>query len=305
MYITNNISEHSIFGDYESIENRVTASLLHIINVGGEHLLRHLLAVANDLLPDSEINVGTQICYQNGEKSVFDGVVSCNFKFTYIIESKVVAKALQKAQVDKYHDAIEDDYTRLIFITPDENSPSVIYPEDLWLNWTMVAEALRSYENEQQNDLLIYLIDQFILLLSNLNLYDKDWSNRVIIVGGSFGEQVALDFGFYICQNNRYFRRAGYIAFAHMNRIENLFRIVDGPMNNVDICKGGLVSNDYFTKYPHKPGILLEYFKLEWVEKLNITNDRLDKNGRRCAFVQRQTYTTYDKIINAKKTSEL
>lgn len=34
-------------------------------------------------------------------------------------------------------------------------------------------------------------------------------------------------------------------------------------------------------------------------------NDTYDKNGRRLAYVQRQTYTTYDKIISAKVTSDL
>lgn len=303
----NNISNHSIFGEYDGTENRVTAALLHIVSVGGEPLLRYLLGAANELLPDSEIRIGTQVGYQDGRKSVYDGVIMCDFRFRYIIESKVVKGGLGRDQVEKYHANIDgEDDAHLLAITPDDNMPKTLLPGDLWMDWTTVVETLRSYNDEEQSDLLRYLIDQFVLLLSNLNLYDKDWQDRVIIVGGSFGEPVAKEYGFYACQNNRFFRRAAYLAFAHKNRIENLFRIIDGPKNDTDIKAEGLAPQEYFNKIePNYKGDLREYFKLEWVQELGIDNNNTDKNGRRCAFVQRQTYTTYDKIINAKVTSEL
>lgn len=305
MGVKNIIDNHSIFGEYDGTENRVTAALLHIVRLGGEPLLRYLLGAANELLPDSEIRISTQVSQQNGCNSVYDGIISCDFSFKYIIESKLEVNALGANQVKKYHDNIDnEENVHLLAITPDNKMPQTLYAGDLWINWTTVVETLQSYIDEEQNELLKYLIDQFVLLLSNLNVYDKDWKQRVIIVGGSFGEPVALKYNFYACQNNRFFRRASYLAFAHHNKISNLFRIVDGPKNDIEIST--VVDPSFFPVFePNYKQESREYFKLEWVKNLNITNNNTDKNGRRCAFVQRQTYTTLDKISNAKFTSEL
>ena len=306
--IKNGIASHSIFGEYHSNENQVTAAFLHLLQRGGEPLIRYVLGVANELMPENEIRIGTQqSCgHMNVGKSVFDGVITCDFSFTYIIESKIGGNTLTNNQVDKYHQAFEDDNTKLFAITSDVTAPNSLHNGDVWLNWTKLVNALRDYEIENEDDILQYLIEQFILLLNNLELYDE-WEKRVIIVGGSYGENVALDYGFYACQNNRYFKRAKYLAFAYKNRIVNLFEIVGEPKNDVDISKEPNIPKEYFTKYePHYKTDLRELFLLKKIrDDLDIQNDNVDKNGKRCAFVQRQTYTTYDKVITAKFTSEL
>lgn len=306
--VKRSISSHSIFGEYHGDENKVTAAFLHLLERGGEPLMRYILGVANELLPENEIRIGTQqTCSQKSVgKSVFDGVISCSFSFTYIVESKIGTNQLTSAQVEKYHDTINDEDAKLFALTSDVSAPQCLRNGDIWLNWTRLVDALRDYETENKDDVLLYLIDQFILLLNNLGLYDE-WEKRVIIVGGSFGENVALDYAFYACQNNRYFKRAKYLAFAYKNRIVNLFEIVGEPKNDVDISKEPNIPKEYFTKYePHYKTDLRELFLLKKIrDDLDIQNDNVDKNGKRCAFVQRQTYTTYDKVITAKFTSEL
>lgn len=100
----NNIASHSVFGEYSGKENRVTAALLHILNKGGEPLLRYVLGVANENLPDNEIKIDTQKTNTtSSKKSVFDGLISCDFKFDYIVESKVDRNPLTSAQVQQYH----------------------------------------------------------------------------------------------------------------------------------------------------------------------------------------------------------
>ena len=306
--VNSSIASHSVFGEYHSNENQVTAAFLHILERGGEPLLRYVLGVANELIPQNEIIIGTQQSYspKNAGKSVFDGVITCDFSFTYIIESKIGGNTLTKNQVDKYHQAFEDDNTKLFALTSDVTAPKSLHNGDVWLNWTKLVDALRDYEIENEDDVLLYLIEQFFLLLNNLGLYDE-WEKRVIIVGGSYGENVALDYGFYACQNNRYFKRAKYLAFAYRNRIENLFEIIGEPKNDVDISKEPDIHKEYFNKYePHyKPDMRELFFLKKIKDNLKIQNDNVDKKGRQCAFVQRQTYTTYDRIISAKFTSEL
>lgn len=307
MMIKSSIASHSIFGEYQEHENQVTAAFLHLLNRGSEPLLRYILGVANELLPESKIKIGTQQSYrQKGTtNSVFDGVVSCSFNFTYIIESKLGSNALTQAQVDKYHDAMQDEDGKLFALTSDQTIPQTLRKGDIWLNWTMLVDALNDYESENNDEILKYLIEQFIVLLNNLGLYDE-WEKRIIIVGGSFGEEVALKYGFYACQNNRFFKRAKYLAFAHRNRIENLFEIIGGPKNDSDISTEPDVPKGYFAEFePHYKTDLRELFHLKMVRDLNIDNDSVDKNGRRCAYVQGQTYTTIDKILSAKYTSEL
>lgn len=303
--MNNRIASSSVFGEYSGKENRVTAAFLHILDLGGEPLLRYVLGVANESLPDNEIKIGTQqVTMSNKGKSVFDGVISCDFKFDYIIESKVDNNPLTPTQVNKYHQAYKTNH-KLFALTSDMVIPKCLHSGDIWLNWTMLVNALKEYNEENENEVLSYLIDQFILLLNNLQLYDE-WEKRVIVVGGSFGEDVALNYNFYACQNNRFFRKAKYMAFAFDNHIKNLFEIVDGPYNDRDIQKEQKISPNYFIdKEPFYKVEMRELFWLKKVMDLNILNDTTDKRGRRSAFTQRQTYTTYDKITKAKLTSEL
>ena len=242
-----NILTHSIFGDYQGVENRVTAAFLHVLNIGGEPLLRYVLSAVNELLPANEISICTQLGKTAGiKKMVFDGLISCDFSFSYIIESKVKANALTSQQVNTYR--LKNPNSILIALTPDATVPSSLNPGDIWLNWTKLADVLISYEDENQDDLLKYLIEQFILLLNNLNLYD-DWQNRVIVVGGSWGEPVALKYNFYACQNNRYFKQAKYLAFAYRNKIEHLFEIQGTPQNDIDLSQQQSIPQSYFRQY--------------------------------------------------------
>ncbi len=306
----NNISSHSIFGEYQETENRVTAAFLHILNIGGEDLLRYVLAVANELMPDNEIRIETQLTLSNNSsgssgKSVFDGIITCDFSFTYIVESKIQENALTQQQVDKYHNSFAEDYP-IFALTPDKSIPKTLHQGDIWLSWTQLSDALRDYETENQNDILSYLIEQFTLLLENLGLYDH-WQDRVIIVGGAFGEPVALKYNFYACQNNRYFKRAKYLAFAWHNRIDNLFEIIGDPISDTELKQMSDVPQSYFADFePHYVPSKRLYFKLKKCNtKIHIINDSKDKNDKRCAFTQRQRYTTLEKIKSAKYTSEL
>lgn len=300
-----NIASRSIFAGYYGEENQVTAAFLHLLERGKEPLLRYVLGVANELLPDNEIQIVTQstLTHSDVGKSVFDGVISCNFGFTYIVESKIGNNPLTKGQVEKYHTAMPN--VRILALTSDSRPPKSLQSGDVWLSWTHLVDALVAYEDENNDEVLKFLVEQFVLLLDALNLYDK-WEERVIVVGGSFGEEVALKYGFYACQNNRYFKRAKYIAFAHKNKIRHLYEIMEEPVNDVDISKRPEIPKEYFDNYePFFKNDLREYFRLKKVKDLKIDNDNFDKNGRRCAFVQRQTYTTKDKIEAAKFTSQL
>lgn len=317
------ISTQSIYGEYKQPENKVTAALLQILHYGGHKVV---CSVFDELdLPSNDINVESQV---TEDETHPDGFVSCDCNYKLYIESKIVKNALNKGhgyeQLEKNKKlASPDNGKHMIYITPDEDIPNVLKdaPEITWVNWQTIVERLKGYDTS--DNLLVFLIEQFCLFVDNIVFkknvpaqrgvsvsvenFAAEKDQRVIIVGGAWGEDVALDYGFYACQANRYFLPAKYLAFYHKNRIENLFEIEDTPVESIVLTEK-FVDKDYFVKkdinYDQTPR---KYFKLKHIKRLDpvIENDSVDKNGKSCAFVQGQRYTTFDAVMNAKKTSEL
>ena len=130
---------------------------------------------------------------------------------------------------------------------------------------------------------------------------------NVIVLGGSSAEMVALDYGYYICQENRSFQPAKYLAFCFHHRIKYLFEIEEVVGESVDLSDIPELDrylNDIEPEYSKDKRKVL---KVEKVKEFTpeIENDKTDKNGNRCAFVQCQGYTSLEKINKAKKTSDL
>lgn len=167
---------------------------------------------------------------------------------------------------------------------------------------------MRDYEDDNNDPVLKYLIEQFELFVRSNNVYD-DSENRVLIVGGNFAESVALNYNFYACQANRSFRNTGYIAFLRKKNISYLFKIVGEVKDAVNLREEpSIVPPSYFDEVePDYQGTPHKLFKLERVETFvdPIIDDSVDKNGKHCAFVQRQGYTTLEQFKNAKLTSDL
>lgn len=315
------ISEQSIFSEYKKQEDKVTAALLQVLHYGGHNIVCSLFEDID--LPSNEINVSSQIVE---DESRPDGVVSCDCKYKIFIESKIISGALNSDHGKKQLEANKklsspNDAQWVIYITPDKDKPKELesVSEIIWVNWQKIVEKLKGYETS--DNLVRFLIDQFCIYvdhivfgnkgrlsshgaLSSTEMLDKD--QRVIIVGGAWGEDVALKYHFYACQEGRYFLPAKYIAFYHKNRIQNIFEIED--IIESTCLTENLVGQKYLKEkepnYNHKPR---KFFKLKHLHSFNpeIRNDTVDKNGKPCAFTYNQRYTTYSAIMNASKTSEL
>ncbi len=308
-----NINDLSIFGDYSQKENRVTAGLLHILNTGKEPLIRFIGENIGIILPSSEIEITSQ---EKGDNSIPDGVLKCGFIFNIFIESKISKNAINPQQYENHKKMIKNDSDFLLYITPDINKPKNLEDECLWANWIQIIEWLKEYiKNEQilEEELLFFLIYQFEILLINYKLLPAEWnfnSNpRVLIVaGGRYGEDTAKKYKKYFCQNKRYFQPSGYIAFYHSYRIKYCFKIQKKPLDDQN-----LLNDSDLSSYLESKGLNKE----DWVnksklfyldEKVNfeeIENDKIDRNGNRCAYTQSHTYSTIEKLIDAKKTSDL
>lgn len=320
------IANHSIYGEYKKPEDKVTAALLQVLHYGGHKIV---CSVFDDIdLPSNDINVLTQI-KEKDSNSIPDGVVSCDCKYKIYIESKIV----QNAVVDSNEHAKEqlsshsklskpNDAQWMIYVTPDKDRPQLLnaHQDIIWINWQTVVERLKGYETT--DGLINFLIEQFCIYVDHIvfsknmkhhksksMIFDpeEDKNQRVIIVGGAWGEEVALNYGFYACQSGRFFLPAKYLAFYHKKRIRYLFEIIEDPIESTILSKE-LVGNKYLTnKEPGYDNTPRKFFRLQKCKEFcpKIENDTKDKHGKPCAFTYNQRYTTYDAIIDAKKTSDL
>ncbi len=302
------ISDLSIFGEYKQPENRVTAALLQICKIGGESLIRHIFTIAGVQLPNSEISIITQPSNHSGN-SVPDGLLKSSFSFNLYIESKIVPNSIDTKQLVGHQKLIDKKTDFLIYITPDKSKPEIL-KETAWMEWTTLRDALNSFTDSTSIDnyeLLSYLIDEFIKLLDNMGLTSFGWSlenEQVLIV--AWAEGIAIKHGYYICQNKRSFKSSKYLAFYINSRINHLFEITETPVddeNLLDIEELKVYLDEDEKDYD---GGLRKIFKVSKIQSLNIINDKVDKNGKPCPYTYGQPrYTTYERVREANKTSEL
>ncbi len=303
------VEGHSIFGAYSQPENQVTYALLKILEGDqekGEMLDDIVRLSGGEALPPKSISIEAQYTKGDTSNTIPDGHLSCGYAFDIFIESKL-SDCINDKQLQGHLDIVKEGKNQmLLYITTHSQRPKELPSHVLWTNWTKLMNLLSDYRADTGDVIRNYLIDQFELLLNEYNLCDK-YEERVIVVGGAWGEPIACKYGFYACQGNRHFRKAKYIAFYHSNRIAHLFEIVEGPMV-IDIRERDDIDDGYFIKEePHYKPERRTYFKLKPVEEFNgpIINDTKDKNGKPWAFTIGTTYTTLQQIMNATKTSEL
>lgn len=303
------IESHSIFGNYNQTENRVTAALLHILKIGGTEFIGNLFSLIDEIeFPRSEINIVTQ---EKEFHNVYDGLLECSFSFRVLVESKIELEKIKKKQLDGLiKNAIyPTDY--ILYITPDNSKPTIlnncghiIY----WVNWKKIIEILKDINTFQEPlNFLIIEFEKYLDFLKLLDVVSPD--QRVQIVAGSYGEPTALKYGFYACQNHRPFKESKYLAFYNNQGIHTLFEIIEGPFNNCDLSKLDDENiKAYLNTYePNFRNDKRQLYRLNLVNKdLSIKHNGKNKNGKRSAYTMGPfRYTTIEKLLKAKTTTEL
>lgn len=355
------IEDHSIFGDYNQGENRVTCALLKILQLAGNDLIEKLIERFGGDVKKNEPDILTQIPLDGKKGTVADGLIIRDCTYKIIIEAKIAPFAINlrhnQNQLNNYRNlASQNDDEYILYITPDSQKPNELNPDIFWLNWDDITQLLKDYLLDIDNQILIFLIKEFIKLIGKLITgqfgskgkelekekeeteriakeriakedISKEWNvqndnfteenavedDNVLIVGGRWGEKIAVRYGLYACQPKRFFIPTKYMAFYYDNRIKYLFEIIFKEEIVKDLRdKKWEIDPDYFKKfdinYAHAMNKERELFRLKLIHIFNgngIVNDSVDKNGKRCAFTQKQRYTTLNKILKARKTSEL
>ena len=299
----------SIFGEYKQAENRVTAAFLQICKMGGEDFIRFLANQLSIQLPSSDIEIHSQI---KGIETVPDGLLESNFSFKLYVESKIELNAVEAKQLDGHNKLLSSINDFLLYLTPDDIKPAILGPTH-WANWLQIINIFNDYLQTSQSDnkqILEFLVEHFNTLLSNLNLIGQSWdlnNNNVLILAGSQAEGIALNYNYYICQNQRSFKSARYVAFYNNNQIRYVFEIVKVPEDNVDLSQRPEFALYLSHLDPDYSGDLRKVFTLGNVQNIGpIINDTIDKNGNRCPYTFGQPrYTELEQLISSVRTSQL
>lgn len=299
------IGVESLFLQYEQGENALTKALLHVLESGGEKLLKYISEELDLELPFPLLEFSTQKkcdttdAKGNDRRIIYDGrIAQCNFEL--IIESKITENAINDDQLERQFNFVTKQKangcnSKLLYVTPDKNRPAKLneekYKSVIWTSWKTMIDSLQTYSNG--SDVTETLLDGMRGLYENLLADNISAENRVLILAGSNAEPVALEKGYYHCQVGRKFKDSAYLAFYHGKAIRNLFKITNGPYSyegdDPEIGKGATM------------------MELELVKELEtpIQNDK-KKGDKTVAFTQGSPrYCSLETFNNARVTSDL
>ena len=304
------IENHSIFGNYKQVENKVTAALLQIFKIGGTEFIGNVISEIDEIeFPSSEINIITQ---ERESHNVYDGLLECNFSFRVLVESKTELGKIKKKQLEGLIDNAKNPNDYILYITPDSSRPKELDKTEkqiYWVNWKRINEILQELKTSQEP--LNFLISEFEKYLDFLNLLEVvSPEERVQIAAGSYGEPIALKYGFYACQNYRTIKESKYLAFYNNRGIHTLFEILEEPQNNCDLStiedeKIKDYLNNYEPNYSKRDK--RQFYRLKLInDKLEISHNGMNAKGKKTAYTMGVfRYTTIDKLKNAKTTNDL
>jgi len=279
-----------------------------------------------------------------------DGFIFHECGYSLYMETKITCNAINVEQLTSYRKISVGCMQKIIlYVTPDEKRPKELDQNEAWVNWELLLDLLKEYIADEPSDSLLKVYVENIIMLYNLIVGSKiikkikknhtqsdeeyetellKWAQKkttkprsqlwgdedanVLIVGGKWGEPVALKYGFYACQPGRTFLSTRYLAFYHRNRIKYLFQIEEAP-RDVETIEGLGISSSYFSeKEPNYENYSSEqkrrkFFKLQlvYIFQVPIKNNTLSKTGKRTAYTQNQRYTTIGKMLTASTTSDL
>lgn len=303
------IENHSIFGYYDQIENRVTSALLQVFKNGGTEFIAEVMSKIDDIeFPSREIEILTQ---KGENKNIYDGLLVCDFSFRVLVESKIKVKSIDEPQLNGLIDNVKSPNDFILYITPDHEKPQALRKEGVnlyWTNWKGINQILQDVNPSVEP--VSFLINEFNKYLDQLGLLEIiEPQNRVQVAAGSYGEPVALEYGFYACQNNRPRKESNYLAFYNNRGIHSLFEIVGEPINDYDLRQSEDENIKKYLKFKepdYNSNNKRQFYKLRFLQELNIVHNKKNKNGKDSAYTMGVfRYTTIDKILKAKTTEGL
>lgn len=210
------MSRSPLFSTYRTGENRVTASMLAVFERIDPGLLEKVLAGLAGESSFQLMSFTNQVAEQH--RTVPDAVISANFR--YLFEVKTERNATNTDQLQGHLEYLDGTHAAelLFVITPDTSEPQPItqLAQDsiVWASFRTLSRTIDAVLADQAE----LVSQQDVFLLRELQaLFDEEsllYQDDVLVVAGRNAYPEYLEYGLYVCQPGRTFRRgAHYLAF--------------------------------------------------------------------------------------------
>lgn len=332
----------SIFSTYKQGENRVTSTILSVLENINTSIVTEILQT---FLEDSTLEL---IKYENQINSS-DSVPDARIKglFDFVIETKIYINKIDSVQIEKHLNGLDYEFSKLVILTPDLDYPDILrnidHPRAKSIIWGNFNQLILSIDSVLEDNKLIldreaFLLNQLKYFILNENLISEDYSNKVIIVPAREAWPFYQNYSIYRCQSNRFFQKASYMGFYSNGVIKTIIPKIIGYIDDINLhfddlkkidknrikTEGNNTKNQIINRLLVYKNNMIEkeqnnqlngnfkYIILSDIDdsktkKLSseIINDKVSKTNKNTAFVQKQGYYDFSLLKAASFTSDL
>jgi hypothetical protein len=318
------MSKGSIFSSYKTGENRVTASILAVLQNLSLNRLERILGALMGETSFQLVKFTNQDA--SGSSGIPDATISASVDI--LIEAKIVRDALNKDQIDRHLENLNNRKSGfkssfLLVLTPDEYPPLIMerYNDEpvVWKSFMQVNQAIDEIledSSEVISEREIFLLRELQIMFEKEDLLKSPHNTVIVAAKNAWPEY--QKFGAYICQPNRSFRKVERIGFYSSGQIQPYFPEILAVQDEVTLEANSKnlelqeIMNTLIESGARNLGDQYKIFKLspmdsERTEKLKnpIINDQTSKTGKGTAYTMGQRYVNLSSLIGVSKTSEI
>jgi hypothetical protein len=231
------VPKNPLFSSYRTGENRVTASILAVLERVDLGVVERLLSAATGEASLPFVSFENQVAGKEG--SVPDAGISGNFR--YLFEVKTTAHALDTKQLEEHLTHLDGSFgdERLFVLTPDAGEPSAVAQLDerrlAWLNFQGLDQAI----HELLRDETELLAEQTRFLLHELRaLFAQEkgllGQEDTVVVAARDAYPEYIETAAYSCQPGRAFREGvRRMGFYYGGAIQSEIPLIRHRRDNV------------------------------------------------------------------------
>jgi hypothetical protein len=310
--------KNPLFSSYRSGENRVTASILAVLERVDIGVVERLLSAATGEASLPFVSFENQVAARDSP-GVPDAGISASFR--YLFEVKTSASALDEKQLERHLARLDGLFAneRLFVLTPDGEEPSILakleQPTLTWLNFHGLDQAI----DELLRDETELLAEQTRFLLHELRaLFDHEGllgQEDTVIVAARNAYPEYRRVAAYICQPGRSFREGvKLMGFYYGGAIQPEVAVMRHRCDNVTLSNDGSAAlresadpldievasliDRLLAESPRIPGQPFQVFLLSAPDddetlrlRQPVKNTTIDRKGKPAAWTQGQRYT--------------
>ena len=315
-----------LFSTYRQGENRITATILAVLQ---RLSLPNIDRILGALLADSSYSLVTFNNQPKGKSSTPDAKIETGCSIW--IETKTALNQVDSAQL-KNHLRDVGDGERLLLLTPDYSEPPGIDDKVIWSNFATLSEVVLEILTDSDappSENEAFILRELIWMLRVDGLLDLA-KERVMVVAANRAWPMYQELGVYRCSTGkpmREFMPGDHMAFYAEGAIQPAVPEIQSVINSINLSDKQEIAYLDDTDRERAESLLEKVKQMGHVDKFSgqfkimfltsydchetvklkapVSNDKLDKNGKRTPFTFGLRYVTLESLKEACKTSEL